>query len=52
MVVVVVLQVAEYDLEKALSDANADPDVHGILIYYPVFGEWWWWYGRRRRRRR
>ncbi|KAJ8599601.1 hypothetical protein CTAYLR_004662 [Chrysophaeum taylorii] len=25
-------------LEAALDDANADPNVHGILIYYPVFG--------------
>ena len=26
------------DLEQALSDANADPKVNGILIYYPCFG--------------
>ena len=26
------------DLEAAVIDANADPAVHGILIYYPVFG--------------
>jgi len=25
-------------LEAALDEANADPGVHGILIYYPVFG--------------
>lgn len=25
-------------LEAALDDANRDPSVHGILIYYPVFG--------------
>lgn len=25
-------------LEEALDEANADPSVHGILIYYPVFG--------------
>jgi len=27
------------DLEKALEDANRDTSVHGIMIYYPVFGE-------------
>jgi methylenetetrahydrofolate dehydrogenase (NAD+) len=25
-------------LEDALIDANQDPDAHGILVYYPVFG--------------
>lgn len=25
-------------MEAALDEANADPKVHGILIYYPVFG--------------
>ena len=26
------------DLEGAIVDANTDPAVHGILVYYPVFG--------------
>lgn len=26
------------DLEAEILTANADPDVHGIMIYYPVFG--------------
>ena len=26
------------DLEKAVVHANSDPAVHGILVYYPVFG--------------
>jgi methylenetetrahydrofolate dehydrogenase (NAD+) len=26
------------DLEAALIDANDDPRVHGIIIYYPIFG--------------
>ena len=26
------------DLEDALHEANADPAVHGIMIFYPVFG--------------
>jgi len=30
--------VAEHELEDALEAANQDPDVHGIMIYYPVFG--------------
>jgi len=25
-------------LEAALEEANSEPDVHGIMIYYPVFG--------------
>ena len=24
-------------LERAIEDANADPDVHGIIVYYPIF---------------
>jgi 5,10-methylene-tetrahydrofolate dehydrogenase/methenyl tetrahydrofolate cyclohydrolase len=24
--------------EHAIREANADPDVHGIIVYYPVFG--------------
>lgn len=31
-------EVAEHQLEQALEEANKDPDVHGIMIYYPVFG--------------
>jgi methylenetetrahydrofolate dehydrogenase (NAD+) len=31
-------EVAETELEDALQAANSDPDVHGIMIYYPVFG--------------
>ena len=26
------------DLEAAVIDANTDPKVHGVLVYYPVFG--------------
>mmetsp|Transcript_58985 Transcript_58985/g.109005 ORF Transcript_58985/g.109005 Transcript_58985/m.109005 type:complete len:340 (+) Transcript_58985:51-1070(+) len=32
-------QVAENDLEEALEEANRDETVHGIMIYYPVFGQ-------------
>jgi methylenetetrahydrofolate dehydrogenase (NADP+)/methenyltetrahydrofolate cyclohydrolase len=31
-------QVARLDMEAAVQNANADPRVHGIMIYYPVFG--------------
>jgi len=31
-------EVAEHELEDALEKANSDPEVHGIMIYYPVFG--------------
>mgnify|MGYP006107420605 FL=1 len=31
-------EVSKLDLEHALYQANADPDVHGIMIYYPCFG--------------
>ena len=31
-------QVSQEDLEDALKEANDDPNVHGILIYYPCFG--------------
>ena len=27
------------DLEAALVTANHDPDVHGIMVYFPVFGD-------------
>ena len=29
---------APEDLESSLHKANIDPDVHGIMIYYPVYG--------------
>lgn len=32
------LQVDKMDLEEALAAASQDPNVHGILIYYPCFG--------------
>jgi len=31
--------VEEHELEEALEEANVDPEVHGIMIYYPVFGQ-------------
>ncbi|KAL7530577.1 hypothetical protein ACHAXR_003573 [Thalassiosira sp. AJA248-18] len=27
------------DVEAALRDANDDPRVHGIIVYYPIFGQ-------------
>jgi methylenetetrahydrofolate dehydrogenase (NADP+)/methenyltetrahydrofolate cyclohydrolase len=30
--------VKRLDAEAAVLDANADPRVHGVLVYYPVFG--------------
>lgn len=27
------------DVEDALIDANDDPRVHGIIVYYPIFGQ-------------
>lgn len=27
------------DVERALIDANDDPRVHGIIVYYPIFGQ-------------
>ena len=27
------------DVERALTDANADPRVHGIIVYYPILGQ-------------
>lgn len=27
------------DVEAALNDANEDPRVHGIIVYYPIFGQ-------------
>ena len=32
-------KVDKMDLEDALQAANEDPQVHGIMIYYPVFGK-------------
>jgi len=32
-------EVTELTLEDELEKANKDPDVHGIMIYYPVFGQ-------------
>jgi len=32
-------EVDELQLEEKLQEANMDPDVHGIMIYYPVFGQ-------------
>ena len=31
-------EVGKFELEEAVIAANADPSVHGILIYYPCFG--------------
>lgn len=31
-------RVDRYDLERAIDEANEDPSVHGIMVYYPVFG--------------
>ncbi len=31
-------QVEKQDLEDHIVAANADPDIHGIIVYYPVFG--------------
>jgi methylenetetrahydrofolate dehydrogenase (NAD+) len=27
------------DVEGALNEANNDPNVHGIIVYYPIFGQ-------------
>jgi methylenetetrahydrofolate dehydrogenase (NAD+) len=32
-------EVDETDLEEELEKANCDPEVHGIMIYYPIFGQ-------------
>lgn len=32
-------EVEENELEDKLEEANQDPEVHGIMIYYPVFGQ-------------
>lgn len=31
-------EVPRLDMEEAIDAANADPSVHGIIVYYPVFG--------------
>eukprot|EP00928_Gymnodinium_smaydae_P063514 TRINITY_DN47067_c0_g1_i1.p1 TRINITY_DN47067_c0_g1~~TRINITY_DN47067_c0_g1_i1.p1 ORF type:complete len:341 (-),score=65.26 TRINITY_DN47067_c0_g1_i1:375-1397(-) len=31
-------EVEQKDVEAAVQDANADDDVHGIMIYFPLFG--------------
>lgn len=38
----VVYELREVDrlsLEKAIRNANGDPEVHGIMVYYPIFGD-------------
>jgi methylenetetrahydrofolate dehydrogenase (NADP+)/methenyltetrahydrofolate cyclohydrolase len=30
--------VARLEAEASVATANADPNVHGVLIYYPIFG--------------
>jgi methylenetetrahydrofolate dehydrogenase (NAD+) len=32
-------EVDKEDLEDAIMDANADKDVEGIMVYFPVFGD-------------
>lgn len=32
-------QVARTDLEERIMEANLDASVHGIMVYYPVFGD-------------
>ena len=32
-------EVNKEDLEDAIMDANADRDVDGIMVYFPVFGD-------------
>lgn len=32
-------EVDKMDVERALAEANSDASVHGIIIYYPIFGE-------------
>src|SRR5688572_3330639 len=34
----VLQNVARLEAEASIAAANADPNVHGILIYYPIFG--------------
>eukprot|EP01013_Petalomonas_cantuscygni_P038683 TRINITY_DN69897_c0_g1_i1.p1 TRINITY_DN69897_c0_g1~~TRINITY_DN69897_c0_g1_i1.p1 ORF type:complete len:436 (-),score=69.33 TRINITY_DN69897_c0_g1_i1:533-1840(-) len=32
------IEASPEELESLIDRANADPDVHGVIIYYPVFG--------------
>ena len=32
-------EVDKEDLEDAIMEANADNDVEGIMVYFPVFGD-------------
>jgi methylenetetrahydrofolate dehydrogenase (NAD+) len=32
-------KVNKEDLEDAIMEANADEDVNGIMVYFPVFGD-------------
>lgn len=38
-------EVEKDDLLEALERANHDPDVHGIIVYYPCFGTFPSFYG-------
>jgi methylenetetrahydrofolate dehydrogenase (NADP+)/methenyltetrahydrofolate cyclohydrolase len=29
---------ARLEVDAAIRDANADPNVHGVMVYYPIFG--------------
>ncbi|TMW65542.1 hypothetical protein Poli38472_008184 [Pythium oligandrum] len=40
-----VREVEKDDLLEALESANKDPDVHGIIVYYPCFGAFPSFYG-------
>jgi methylenetetrahydrofolate dehydrogenase (NADP+)/methenyltetrahydrofolate cyclohydrolase len=31
-------QVARLEIDDAIAEANVDPGVHGIIVYYPLFG--------------
>jgi methylenetetrahydrofolate dehydrogenase (NADP+)/methenyltetrahydrofolate cyclohydrolase len=31
-------QLTRLDVDAAIRDANLDPNVHGIMVYYPIFG--------------
>ncbi len=31
------IEVPKLELEAAIDQANSDPDVHGIIVYYPIF---------------
>lgn len=40
-----VVECTAEELENKLEEANSDPDVHGIMVYYPVFGAFPSFYG-------